>query len=435
MRAFSWINRLRRCDSGNVLFIGAATLPLMMGAAGLAVDTVQLALWKRQVQRAADSAAIAGAHGIAQHGGLQGAPVIEAIANDLDENVASDPSDLSLPLIVSSAIEPGSYAAQVISSNQSCAARGVTPCYEQAVRVTLASERTLPFINIFTGRPNRIETSGTAAVTWGGDFCMISLHNGTSPGVIAGGNSNLNLSCGIATNSRNTTEAINIYGNATVTATPLSAVGGISPGKNTYSAQVLQPYSTTVADPYAGVPDPVAPPDCNTALDVGNGETRPLASGACFTDWDVKGNVQLQSGGTYYVNNGTLDIKGSITGTNVTIVLLGDNSNLVQNGGGVLDVSAPEVGDYKGIALYRSRTAANDANKPIKINGGAELQVRGAIYMPSTDVWIGGNTDFNATCLQVIGRVLEFKGGGSISNTCGGSGTQTARRPIVRLVG
>ena len=42
---------------GNALIIAGAALPLLVGSAGLATDTIQWALWKRQLQRAADSAA------------------------------------------------------------------------------------------------------------------------------------------------------------------------------------------------------------------------------------------------------------------------------------------------------------------------------------------------------------------------------------------
>ena len=47
---------------GNALVIAGAALPLLVGAAGLATDTIQWTLWKRQLQRAADSAAIAGVY-------------------------------------------------------------------------------------------------------------------------------------------------------------------------------------------------------------------------------------------------------------------------------------------------------------------------------------------------------------------------------------
>ena len=47
---------------GNALVIAGAALPLVVGSAGLASDTIQWTLWKRQLQRAADSAAIAGVY-------------------------------------------------------------------------------------------------------------------------------------------------------------------------------------------------------------------------------------------------------------------------------------------------------------------------------------------------------------------------------------
>src|SRR5215213_6360603 len=49
-------------DRGNVLLIFGACLPLLVGAAGIATDTIEWTLWKRQLQRAADSGAIAGVY-------------------------------------------------------------------------------------------------------------------------------------------------------------------------------------------------------------------------------------------------------------------------------------------------------------------------------------------------------------------------------------
>lgn len=428
MRVPGWVRRLREDQKGNVLIIGAATLPMLLGAAGLAVDTIQLSLWKRQLQRAADSAAIAGAHALGQ-----GASTDQAVANDLDEHIDYDIGKNESPALSETDVESGSFAAGTLSA-QPCVVRAVSPCYDQAVRVGLASERRLPFMSLFTHSLNNIEARGTAAVTGSGDFCMLALHNGPTPGVIAGGNANLDLSCGIASNSRASGDAINIFGDATIKASPLTAVGGITPGKNSYAAQVLKPFSTPARDPYASVQDPPDPGLCTNSLNVGVHAETTLASGACFKNWDVKGHVKLTEGGVYYVKDGTLDIKGKVSGTNVTIVLYGNGSNMIQNGGGVLEVTAPIAGPYKGIALFRSRTALNDSNNPVKINGGAELKVTGAIYMPGTDVWIGGNADFNVNCLQLIGRIIEFKGGGKIANRCENTGTNAIQQPLVRLV-
>src|SRR4051812_33278601 len=58
----SFFKRLHQDRRGNVLVIAAAAMPLLVGSAGMATDTIQWTLWKRELQRAADSAAIAGVY-------------------------------------------------------------------------------------------------------------------------------------------------------------------------------------------------------------------------------------------------------------------------------------------------------------------------------------------------------------------------------------
>ena len=58
----SFLKKLFRNERGNTLIIAGAGLPILMGFAGLANDTIQWSLWKRQLQRQADSAAIAGTY-------------------------------------------------------------------------------------------------------------------------------------------------------------------------------------------------------------------------------------------------------------------------------------------------------------------------------------------------------------------------------------
>ena len=62
------LKKLRRNERGNVLILAGFAMPLIIGSAGLAVDTIQWAMWKRQLQRAADSAALAGVYATVQGG-------------------------------------------------------------------------------------------------------------------------------------------------------------------------------------------------------------------------------------------------------------------------------------------------------------------------------------------------------------------------------
>src|SRR6187399_827058 len=79
------LRKLWNNDRGNALVLAAAGLPLLIGSAGLATDTIQWALWKRQLQRAADSAAIAGVYDRVAHAGSHD-NTSTAVDHDLDLN-------------------------------------------------------------------------------------------------------------------------------------------------------------------------------------------------------------------------------------------------------------------------------------------------------------------------------------------------------------
>lgn len=434
MRLFNRLKDLFKSERGNVLAIGAATLPLLMGSAGFAIDSVQIAMWKRQLQRAADSAAIAGAHAR-----VQDASSDTAVANDIDEHIDYDLEENETPLLTSDpTVTTGSFADGSISSTQTCTERAAAQCWDRAVQVSLVAERRLPFMSLFTGRSTEIEATATAAIVAEGEFCLISLYDGTDTGIQTGGNANLSLGCGMATNARGSgnTAAFRNYGSATVTADPVAAVGSIGGNGNFGEGTTLMPYSAPVDDPFADVPNPSVPEGeaCDSALSVGNGDTVTLnpANGdlTCYTSWDVQGTLNLAPG-TYYVNDGLLDLKGSITGDDVTLVFMGDDSDFKQNGGGKLNISAPDTGPYAGIAMYRDRTA--DVIE-FKINGGADTVIKGAIYMASGDVSVLGNAGIVSNCLQIVSRKIDFKGGGNVDNTCPDNQVRDITYNTIRLV-
>ena len=246
MSAFNLIKRIRRDETGNVLVIGAATMPLLIGSAALAVDTIQLALWKRQLQRAADSGAIAGAYSYSQGGDSDA--IVQSVENDLDENEE--------PTIVDRSITHGAMNG-----------------YDRAVRVSFTTRRTLPFIHFFTQEENEVRASAVAALLDDGKYCMISLYDGTEPGIEVTGDGVVMLGCGMAAGSRGPL-GITAEGNSEVTASPLASVGGLSADDHFNDPVVLRPYSSPPKDPFAGVADPVVPAgmDCTQPLDVGPSE-------------------------------------------------------------------------------------------------------------------------------------------------------------------
>lgn len=405
---------LLRSERGNTLIIAAASLPLLVGAAAFGVDTITIALSNRQLQRAADSSAIAGAYAVSQ-----GADAENAAGNDLDEN---DFPELRDPATV----EVGPRAG-----------------FDRTVHVRLIAERSLPFMSIFTSRPATIAVEATAALVDEGEFCVVSLYDGEDTGIDIDGNGDLNLGCGMKANSRSD-EAVTAGGSSRVSGSPIAAVGGLDGEANNFVPPTrLQPYSAPQEDPLARVPDP-PPQNCSGGglqgllsldISIGPANAQTLSPG-CYNSLDIKGAATLLPG-TYYINGGDVDIgaQATVVGVGVTIVLTGPGGqagDLTINAGANLNLTSSGSGPYAGVLFFRDRRAAHSE---VRISGGASLFLTGALYFPTADVTFVGHSGMNVQCLQLVAQKMYFRGSARISNSCPeSSGASAFRQTVVRLV-
>lgn len=408
------IRRLFRNEAGNILLISAAAIPVLIGAAGLATDTVQWTLWKRQLQRQADSGALAGAYARAQSKN-----VTASATADINRN--SQITLLTTP-VIENAPTTGAYAG---NSN--------------AVRVVLKTQRSLAFSGLFLATAPTLTVEATAAVLSNGNYCMIALENTNTTGIYMQGNATVNLGCGMASNATNST-AVSAGGSSTVIATPVAAVGGITQSSNFLSPTTFQPYSIPQIDPYASLPTP-APSSCSGKVSVGPNSTRDLTPG-CYNGIDAKGVLNLAAG-TYYINSSSFDVgsQAMVTGTGVTIILTSttaatDPSSIATvniNGGATVNLVAPTSGTYSGVLFYQDRRAPYGSNK---INGNSSSKYEGTIYMPAQQVEWTGTSGMNTNCLQIVSRRISFSGNSTINNSCPpGSGGHSFQGTRVLLVG
>jgi hypothetical protein len=132
--------RLWNDKRGNALVIAGAALPLVVGSAGLASDTIQWTLWKRQIQRAADSAALAGVYDRVYRSGST-SNVATAVNNDLTRHNNAKPALVGTPVIT--------YPSGTNWFNP--------------VRVELNIQQTLGFSSLFIATPPTITARATAA--------------------------------------------------------------------------------------------------------------------------------------------------------------------------------------------------------------------------------------------------------------------------------
>jgi hypothetical protein len=463
----SWFRKLWQDKRGNAIMIAGAMLPLVVGAAGLATDTIQWTLWKRQLQRAADSAAIAGVYTRqAANGATTG--VSTAVSHDLAV-------DNHVWMSLKSGFPEVTFPANDgVKTNQ--------------VKVTLAIQQRLPFSSMFMSAPPTIRAVSTAATVPAGGFpCFDATDTSAVIGLNFSGNAGIESpDCdGFSNaNSANTSVA---KGSSDISLRTIGGVGGIQQSNN-FHVEAYRPYSPPIPDPFASVtPDPSAmkcaqtktvttgnwhwqgsgpskvkvndpdtvtyTPRALTNADNGNlanlkDENGNVAN--CFTSISVASNttLTLPDNQTYYVNGGDFDVQGTISCSACTVVLTNKTAaspigNVKVNASSVINMTAPSTGTYKGIAIYQDRRAT-DCNNCNKINGNSGSVIQGALYFPSRELEYNGTGTTSAVCTMFVAKRLNFSGNSTTTNkfrgmddpVCAGYGLGGGQRILmVRLVG
>jgi Flp pilus assembly protein TadG len=421
MRILSWVKAFSRNERGNALVIAAATLPMVIGAAAISVDLVQVSLARRQLQRSADSSALAGAHALVQQ-----RQVAASVNHDLALN---NDVTLSASPIIQNAPASGPYAGNI-----------------RAVRVVLSAQRPVPFISVFSGATMTVSAEATAAIVYAGKFCVVSLETGNVTGINFGGNTTANLGCGVISNSRSPS-AVTAGGSAVVVASPVAAVGGVPASGGYVGDTRLMPYSPPQPDPFLALPTPTVPANCQNEYKVQPNQSAPTPTPSspgvyCFRGMDFKGTVTLPPG-IYIVDGGSLSFgsQANVTGTGVTFVLtsrtaVSDPSSIAvlsMNGGAQINLTAPTSGTYAGVLMYQDRRAPMGSSQ---VNGNSSSSFQGAFYFPAQQLTFNGTTGMQTQCLQLVARRISFSGNSHIQNSCpANGGAQAFDATLVRLVG
>lgn len=413
----AFLKRLCKDRRGNVLIIAGAGLPLLVGAAGLATDTIEWALWKRQLQRAADSAALAG--------------VYTRIRNDDQtavEGAVGD--DLALNHHTGIDLRPGSPDVDLL---------GDSGDMNNRVQVALEVQRELPFSSMFMATAPIIRATAIAASVPGTDeYCVVALENNPGrTGITIGGSSNINMNCGFISNSPSAnSSAINNGTASQVTASVMATVGGSQHSTN-WNVDRYDPYTEPVADPYANInPTPSEMSSCAAsppALTDSSPTSAYSGSTLCVSSINVASgrNLDLGSNKTIYVTGqnastaGNVALHGNLKCDNCTIILTNkDMSSTAKIGTfdmqaqSTLDISAPTTGKYRGIAVFQDRRATEPSGSasPNNFNGGGSQVIEGALYFPKQQLSYSGNGTATAVCTRFVTRRIIFTGNSTATN-------------------
>jgi putative Flp pilus-assembly TadE/G-like protein len=379
--------------SGNVAVIFAFTLPIVVGGAGLGVETSFWYYSSLKLQAVADAAAYAGA--------------LEKVAG------SDNPTIIAASKL--SATTNGFPAAGTIQVNTPPASGPNTA--NKAVEVIVQQNLDRYFTAIFNSAPVPEKARAVARITDASKACVLALNKTAAQAALFSGNTTVNLTgCSVMSDSI-ASDAIKTQGSATLKADCLITVGGMvlsNPVTTTCTSNITQ--ALPASDPFSSLPTPAATNPCKNVN--GNKSSQTLQAGTYCSGMDLKGNVALSSGtyvvqGSFKINaNAVVTCAAPCTG--VTIFMSGSNT-VSMNGTATVTLSAPTSGAYSGVLFYGDRTGTAAQST---FNGTASSLLTGAIYFPKQQVNYLGNFSGNGGCTQVVADTIQWSGSTTIKQNC-----------------
>lgn len=400
--------RALREEAGQVVVIVALAFAVMLLGVGLAIDTGQLFVIRRDAQSAADSAAWAGA--VTLHlGGNNAAAVAAAFT---DAGLSGYVTDANTTVSAESPPLSGIYIGSV-----------------NHVLVTITTDVTTTFLTGATGGATRITVTAVGANSViPAEFAIMSLSPDDRAAFAIGGNGSTSVSgAGILVNSSDSQAAATVVGNGTVAVAspwPIEIVGGYS-GSGTFS-----PVPDTGASPEPNPftswqePDPADYTVRSTSkLSLGSGSTT-LQPGVYIGGIAISSsaNVTLEPG-VYILRGGGLQNTGNGTLTGLGVMIFntvadhplstGNCGDLSLSGNGTMLLSAMTSGEYKGMLFWQDE----DCDAAVKWTGNGTVDaVTGTIYAPTAAFEIAGNGTAQLTMnSQIVSQTYKVTGDANIS--------------------
>jgi hypothetical protein len=396
MRRPSFLRRFVTDRRANTALLFSLSLPLVVGTAGLGVETGYWYFKQRELQTAADVAAVAGAV----------------------EKRAGNASNVIIAAALTEAVEHGFVAADgTIDVNDPPESGAYID--ERSVEVLLTMPAPRFFSKIYSNEEVTIGVRGVARFADGGQACILALDPSASGAVTFTGNAlTLINGCNVMSNSLDDSSLI-VNGSAEVTMPCALAAGGVSVDEGLTLTDCPEPQQNVppAADPFKDLPQPDVTGPCLTLPGGAGGET--LSPGRYCGGGILKGDKTFLPG-VYVIDGGDFkaNATANIAGDGVTFFLTGD-ATVDINGSAHIDFNAPLTGDYEGVLFFGDPD--NNYNTS-KFNGNATSSLTGALYFPSQDVEFLGNFSGDNGCMRIVAATITFTGSSSMNADCTAEG-------------
>jgi len=422
--------RKRRSRRGSVMLVTALSMPIIAGFAGLGID---VGLWetnKRSLQTAADSAAISGAIEKVRGYGMDSiryAANREAGRNAFHAGVDSTINVYNPPTTGPHAGDPNS------------------------VEVFLTRPEKPMLASLVFGSSVSLRVRSVATMQASGKACVLALDPTASSSAQVWGSTSVDLAgCVLAANSVSST-AIDIGGSSSLNAASLWTPGDYHEGNSASVtlAAAARTHAWAIPDPFANVQVP-AFNGCAGGNNTSINNTRTLSPGVYCNGIDIQSQaVVTLNPGTYVINRGDFNVAGGArvrcscpNSTDGVTIILTSSTQVSQighvriNGGADINLRAPSgtSDTYRGILFYQDRRASSASNQVDRLNGGANMILKGAIYFPAQEVeWTGNNA--STDCVEIVAREVTFTGNSRLDvSGCAAAGTAPIQLTVARVI-
>lgn len=366
--------RIRNDESGQTIVLVALSMSVLIGFVALATDVGVLFHAKRNLQTAADGAAMAAALDYIYYGSVtsaQAAGQAAATANGVTNGTGGAVVTVRTPTSGPNTGKAGYFEAIVTQPNGT----SFMGLISNQSTVTVGSRAV-------AGAPTASQACIYIAAPSGKDvFHLQGNTTITAPG------------CGIYVNS-NDPGALKVTGNSSsVTAAYFDLTQPTYTGKNTPPTNPT-PNTPPMSDPLGNITGPTPPGGCtstNTATSVSGNYTAPGGL-VCFTKAVTLTNGTVLGAGLYVFENGvTIPTGATVTVNGGTLDLYGVGSNagtLNQASNSILNITAPTSPPYNSIAILQP--AVNTTQLQVQFGSNNET-LDGIIYAPGAEVFLQDN--------------------------------------------
>ncbi|MGO9486908.1 MAG: pilus assembly protein TadG-related protein [Rhodomicrobium sp.] len=410
---------------GSVAIQMGILMTVLIGMAGLGTEIPYIMYKHRQMQNAADSAALGGAVALSQ-----GYPAIATEADGIAAALGFTNGTGSVTVTVNNPPKSGNY-----TSNAS------------AVEVIVSQPQTLKMAGLFGVSSYSVSARAVALAGSGNStgYCILStdpIGQGWAVSGVGlwGGVVVTMTGCGMAVNASGS-QALILQSGGTLNAPLVSIVGQLDNVWSTVNVTSLKQNQQPVSDPYANVPMPSsAGCDYPTTTYIGTSQTINAGRYCYGLQIGAWGIGVTMNPGIYYIKSGQFSIANGSTvmGSGVTIVLtaMDGTSNYATfsiTNGATLTLSALTTGQTAGILFFGDRNAPS-SNTSV-LSGFTTANLQGAIYLPTQNMQYGSSAGTITGCQQLIAwHVDDYINNLPFNGTCTGTGMLTIGASATLLV-